>query len=114
VREAVQQLLIDIEGELKRLDLWQSSRPSAAALESQQPFAMDTLEFHQWLQFIMLPRLQALIDGRHPLPKNIAVSPMATHVYRHELDMHYALITHIQQLDMTLSGRDPLAGEQSS
>ncbi|MFP3631919.1 YqcC family protein, partial [Burkholderia sp. SIMBA_045] len=51
---------------------------------------VDTLEFHQWLQFIMLPRMWALVDSKRPLPEGIAVSPMAAHIYRSELEQYAA------------------------
>jgi len=109
LNNAVRDYLAELETELKQLDLWQASPPSPAALASTEPFAMDTLAFHQWLQFIMLPRFRALLDGGHPLPKNIAISPMATHAYRDSLSEHQKLIGLLQQLDILLSGSDPLA-----
>ena len=43
--------LLQIEIELRRIDAWESEPPSPEALQSAQPFAVDTLEFTQWLQF---------------------------------------------------------------
>jgi len=108
-RQRAARLLERIEAELNCLGLWQTHYPSAQALESVEPFAMDTLDFHQWLQFIMLPRMWAMLDGEHPLPQNIAVSPMATHVYREELEHHEGLISSLREFDVLLSGADPLA-----
>lgn len=101
-------LLDRIERELNSLGLWQSHHPPVQALESQQPFAVDTLEFHQWLQFIMLPRMWALVDSKRPLPEGIAVSPMAAHIYRSELEQYEQLIALIREFDVLLSGTDPL------
>lgn len=108
-RQRAARLLERIEAELNGLGLWQSHFPPPQALESSEPFAMDTLEFHQWLQFIMIPRMWSLVDGEHPLPQNIAVSPMATHVYRDKLEHHDTLIDTLRAFDMLLSGTDPLA-----
>lgn len=80
--QSAQLLLNAIERELKQLSLWHNEYPSAQALSSQQPFCCDTLSFEQWLQFIMLPRMQALIDGEHPLPTSIAIAPMAEEVFK--------------------------------
>lgn len=101
-------LLDRIERELNSLGLWQSHQPPVQALESQQPFATDTLEFHQWLQFVLIPRMWALIDGQQPLPSSIAVSPMAAHTFRNELEQHEQLIELIREFDVLLSGSDPL------
>ena len=110
-RQRAARLLERVEAELNCLGLWQSHQPPTHALASTEPFAMDTLDFHQWLQFIMLPRMWAILDGEHPLPQNIAVSPMATHVYRDELEHHEGLIMVLRDFDMLLSGTDPLADD---
>ena len=62
-------LLKELEFTLQRLQLWQDDAPSEAALASTQPFALDTLEFHQWLQFIMLERFRVMWQkvNRYPL-----------------------------------------------
>ena len=54
-RSAIAAQLIDLEAALRQLDLWSDAPPSQEALRSEQPFAMDALEFEEWLQFIFLP-----------------------------------------------------------
>ncbi|MBG23208.1 MAG: hypothetical protein CMF22_07100 [Idiomarinaceae bacterium] len=108
-RQRAARLLERLEAELNCLGLWQADCPAAHELQSSEPFAVDKLDFHQWLQFIMLPRMWDMIDGEHPLPQNIAVSPMAAHVYRHELENHEGLISILREFDVLLSGADPLA-----
>ncbi|MCC5879418.1 MAG: YqcC family protein [Idiomarina sp.] len=93
---------------MQQLDLWQQQPPSASALQSTQPFAVDTLDFHQWLQFIMIPRLQALLAADQPLPTRMAVSPMAAQVYKGQLKTHRELIVCIRELDILISGVDPM------
>ena len=56
-RSAIAAQLIDLEAALRQLDLWSDTPPSQEALSSEQPFAMDSLEFEEWLQFIFLPTL---------------------------------------------------------
>lgn len=46
-------LLSELEDELRQLGWWEQQAPSAQALQSQQPFCVDTLEFSQWLQWIL-------------------------------------------------------------
>jgi uncharacterized protein YqcC (DUF446 family) len=70
-------LLIDLEAVLRQQGLWQAAAPSPEALQSTQPFCIDTLEFPQWLQFVLLPRFQALVDVRAPLPPDCGIAPMA-------------------------------------
>lgn len=64
------QLLTELKEVLKVAELWSLTQPSAEALASQQPFACDTLALEQWLQFIFIPRLQAMLEA------NAAVPPM--------------------------------------
>lgn len=109
MQQRTYRLLLRIEAELKQQDLWQQHYPEPELLASQQPFAVDTLAFHQWLQFIFLPRMHALVEGQRPLPKNIGVSPMAAQVYSAKLDEFAELITALRELDILLSGSDPLA-----
>ena len=74
-------LLIDIECELRRANLWSASLPSADALASVEPFCVDTLDFQQWLQFILLPRMNALISAKAPLPDKCDITAMAETVW---------------------------------
>ena len=98
-------LLALMESELKALNLWQSQPPSVEALASRQPFCCDTLAFEQWLQFILIPRMGALIAGGHALPSNIAVAPMAEEAFKPLGNKASALISCITQFDALLGGR---------
>lgn len=71
----VSNLLIDIEQMLKTYQLWSSEPPEAAAFESEAPFFVDTMAAEQWLQWVFLPRMRALIDEQVNLPEKIALAP---------------------------------------
>ena len=66
---------------------------------------MDTLDFHQWLQFILLVRLRQMLTLQMPLPQQIALYPMATEVYKQELGYHRTLIELLAELDEALTGQ---------
>lgn len=70
-------ILIDIEAELRRIGCWDAEPPAPEALRSEQPFAIDTLNFAQWLQFIFIPRMQFLIGHQQDLPRASGIAPMA-------------------------------------
>lgn len=70
-------LLRELEAALRRAGLWEFSPPDPAALESVQPFCVDTLELSQWLQWIFLPRMQALLDAGAALPAKCGIAAMA-------------------------------------
>lgn len=95
-------LLEAIEGEMKQQALWQSQPPSAAALASQQPFCVDTLSFCEWIQWIMVPRLQTLARAEQPLPTSSDIHTMAEEAFKPlEADTN-ELLTLIRKLDERL------------
>lgn len=80
--EQMKRLLNQLEAELKRLSLWQAKAPSKHALASTQPFCIDTLTLPQWLQFIFIPKMAALLEQLQPLPSNIGIAPLAEQTYQ--------------------------------
>ena len=75
LRQNVQQQLQQLRTNLERLALWQSVAPEQVRLTSEQPFHLDTLAPYEWLQWIFLPRMAALLDSGAVLPNKIAISP---------------------------------------
>ncbi|NPE54927.1 YqcC family protein [Dickeya dadantii] len=71
----IRQSLFAIEHALKASPLWQPSAPDEAAFASQEPFCIDTMAAEQWLQWIFLPRMHALLDSGAPLPARLAILP---------------------------------------
>ena len=90
-------LLTSLEDEMKRVGLWSDTQPSAGALQSQQPFCVDTLAFEEWLQFIMIPRFQQMSLSNAPLPAQSDVSTMAEHVLI--IDQHESVLKLIKAID---------------
>ena len=76
------ELLNELESELRLQTLWQSERPSDEALQSCEPFAIDTLNFVQWLQFIFLHKMMNLVHYSLPLPTTICITPMANEYFK--------------------------------
>ncbi len=102
---AVAEILIDIEHELRKLQLWECESPSAEALASTQPFAIDTLHFPQWLQFIFIPRLYMMLEQQIPLPNVSGVKPMAEEYFQVLRLNSAALILHLERIDNLLSSQ---------
>ena len=102
--DLVKALLGELETELKQQHLWASAPPDAAALASSLPFCYDTMPLENWLQFIFLPRMQALLDARLSLPAKISVLPIAEQAFSHLGAQAYPLLHIIKQIDDTLSG----------
>ncbi|MFA7555553.1 MAG: YqcC family protein [Spongiibacteraceae bacterium] len=102
----VASLLIDIEAELRRLDLWQAESPSARALASTEPFCIDTLTFPQWLQFVFLRRMTVLLEQAQVLPDRCSIAPMADEFFKRLLwPQAKPLVAAIEALDCLLSGQ---------
>lgn len=101
---AVAAVLIDIEACLRQLDLWDSEPPTAEALASTEPFAVDTLTLPQWLQFIFLPTLYTLLDERSRLPDKCAITPLAEEFFRDSGLATAGLLESLAQVDALLSG----------
>ena len=97
------ELLLEIEMEMRRMTLWEREPPPHEALASTMPFCHDLLEFHQWLQWILLPRLATLIEQDMPLPSGSDIHPMAEYCFA-ELDQDLTrLLTLIGQVDEVLN-----------
>ena len=76
-REQLAVLLLELESAMHAADLWEAAHPDHAALESAQPFCVDTLRLPQWLQWVFVPRMRALLDARAPLPPRCGIAAMA-------------------------------------
>ncbi len=61
-------VLLELEATLRTSGKWDRQPPPESALASTQPFAIDTLRFEQWLQWIFLPRIKGILEQRRPLP----------------------------------------------
>lgn len=75
-RHDIASLLIDLEAVMRNGGLWSETPPAAEALASVQPFCVDTLELAEWLQFIFIPRIYALLDSGAPLPEKCEIRPV--------------------------------------
>jgi uncharacterized protein YqcC (DUF446 family) len=105
-------LLQRIEAELKILQWWSNQVPSTAAMASTAPFACDLMTLEQWLQFIFLPKMQALVDQRLPLPRNCHIRPMAELAWAPLTATQQPLLDALKNLDTLLSVDIPASERQ--
>ncbi|MEH6357493.1 MAG: YqcC family protein [Pseudomonadales bacterium] len=75
--EQLADILLELEAALRERQLWEAKPPSLVALSSQQPFCFDTLRFTQWLQFVFIERLKAIIECCAALPARSGIVPIA-------------------------------------
>ena len=57
---------------MRRIGVWQATPLRPDQLNFKQAFAMDTMAFSQWLQFIFLPRVrEAIAANRFPSSSSV-------------------------------------------
>jgi uncharacterized protein YqcC (DUF446 family) len=66
-----------IEQEMKAIGYWQAEPLPAEAYEFRSAFAMDTMAYSQWLQFIFIPRVRAIIGSNGDFPSSSSVGTQA-------------------------------------
>lgn len=96
-------LLEAIEVELRRQDVWLPMPPPVEAMASTTPFCMDTMAFSQWLQWIFVPRVQAIIDSGGSLPKGSNIKSYAEEALTIERLEREKLLLIIEQFDQLMS-----------
>ncbi len=100
----IAELLAEMERALRELELWEINSPSPSALASTIPFCFDTLEFHQWLQWVFLPRMEEVLRGRWPWPVSSDVFPIAEHSFSESALDATRLLTLIKHFDTAITG----------
>jgi uncharacterized protein YqcC (DUF446 family) len=96
-------LLMDLEAALRKLSCWDEEKPIYQALESQEPFCVDTLEFYQWLQWIFIPRMYSMLAMNHDLPNKCDMASMAEEWAKTRAFSARELILVLQEIDVLLS-----------
>lgn len=79
--------------------LWQSVGPDSEAFASREPFCVDTMMPLEWLQWVFLPRMQALLDAGTPLPVKLALAPYYEMALEATLPEKHAILTVLVQFD---------------
>ncbi|WNO62016.1 YqcC family protein [Rheinheimera sp. MMS21-TC3] len=100
----IELLLAELERELKQLNLWSASPPNVAAMASSAPFCCDTMPLENWLQYIFIPRMTALIAAKAALPNKISVHPIAEEAFKSHAITAQPLLSIIKSLDNQLTG----------
>jgi uncharacterized protein YqcC (DUF446 family) len=67
----------EIEVEMKRIGYWQDEPLPDEAYDFQQAFAMDTMTFPEWLQFILIPRVHQILEQQGSFPTSSMVGVKA-------------------------------------
>lgn len=66
-----------VESEMKRIGMWENAPLPTEAYEFRSAFAMDTMAFSQWLQWIFVPRVRSIIESNGDFPSGSSVATQA-------------------------------------
>ena len=77
------QALTRLEATLRSVDLWNTACPDSEAFDSSEPFCLDTMTMPQWLRYVFIARLRALMDAQRSLPATCQVAPAAEAYLQH-------------------------------
>ena len=101
--ESLRASLYEIERIMRELQYGAGAPPEASAFNSTLPFFADTMRFESWLQWVLLPRFHASLDGLLPLPANCSIAPMAEEAFKQEAARLQPLIQALRELDQHFS-----------
>lgn len=76
-RAKAERMITEIETEMKHIGYWRSESLPPEAYSFQQAFAMDTMTFSQWLQFVFLRRVHQIIEEKGSFPTKSMVGTQA-------------------------------------
>lgn len=99
--ELIAAVLDELEAELRALECWHGTegRPHDKAFASTMPFCLDTMEFEQWLEYVLVERLRLLIEQEQPLPEKLLIAPAAQEYWRGQWGRYRRLIGVLRKLD---------------
>jgi uncharacterized protein YqcC (DUF446 family) len=69
--------IAEIEAEMKRIGYWSPDPLPEEAYDFREAFAMDTMAFSQWLQFILIPNVRQIIEEKGTFPAESMVGVQA-------------------------------------
>ncbi|KZN13344.1 YqcC family protein [Marinomonas sp. TW1] len=103
---ALADLLITLQIRLQQSGLWECEQPSHEALQSQQPFCIDTMSFEQWLRYVMIEKFKYLLQSGSALPNRCHISPMAEEAFKGNIGVDVdGIVGCLDQIDKHLSAQ---------
>jgi uncharacterized protein YqcC (DUF446 family) len=100
----VADIILLLEAEMRRIGLWEETPPEKQALASTVPFCHDWLEFHQWLQWILIPKTRELIENDLAMPSTSDIATLAEYRFKQMPQETEGLLKLIREFDRLLSG----------
>jgi uncharacterized protein YqcC (DUF446 family) len=95
----------EIEAELKRLNRWSNEPLPPEYFESMGAFGSNTMTFEQWIQFVLIPRIDEIVISKGVFSSNSQLSRYAVRVFDGDTDADY-LSDLLYQLDDLINSPD--------
>lgn len=99
----VADLMLELEKELRQHELWVDESPSLEQQMSTEPFACDVMPLQQWLQWIFLPRMKAIVESDADVPHACNISAYAEETLAKLEQDTTSVVNIIRQIDEVLS-----------
>ncbi|TYL47525.1 YqcC family protein [Marinomonas sp. IMCC 4694] len=97
-------LLMNLQMALQDAGVWVCDIPSPFAMQSVEPFCIDSMRFEQWLRFVMLERFKVMLSQGQALPNRCHISPMAQDAFKGlPEDKIRAIVRCLDRIDQHLS-----------
>ena len=97
---------LELEMELRRLDRWQNAPLPNEMFENMGAFGENTMTFEQWLQFVLLARIQQIVTDHDEFPSGSMLATYAVRAFDGDQDA--------SQLHQILSVLDDLINKVAS
>ncbi|KLU15811.1 MULTISPECIES: YqcC family protein [Xenorhabdus] len=88
-----------IEATMKMVGVWQNYPPKPEAFDSTEPFSIDTMSAEEWLQWVLIPRMRALIEQDASLPTAFSIAPYFEEAFKEDAARFLPLLEHLRALD---------------
>ncbi|MDR0806129.1 MAG: YqcC family protein [Enterobacteriaceae bacterium] len=103
LEDQVWQCLTEVEQLMQQQALWRAIPPEISAFDSREPFSIDTMSPEEWLQWVFIPRIRAMIESHQPLPARIAIAPYYEEAFNPRPEDHQTLIDALKRIDALLN-----------
>ena len=92
------ELLQQLEEQLRTHQLWQEGPPPEYAYDSKEPFSIDLLQPHEWLQWIFIARIRVCMSEGLPTPRGFMIEPYFSEAWKDCL-AYSSIIETIKRID---------------
>lgn len=102
-KSSVADAMLDLEKALREAELWADHSPQPEQMLSDQPFSYDVMTLQEWLQWIFIPRMKAIIESAASLPHVSNIYPYAEETIAKLPNNTDAIMHALKHLDELLS-----------